>query len=160
MVEEDAASRFWHYALHLYGDAQIRERLLRWQDSRSVSIPVILYALWQGHDGQIIGQSECAAIHRIDTLWRDNTVERLREHRRNLKKGVDGIPSDLLENARQAIAQAEQMAEKMLMTQLAALDFNRTNVEPATAIQANICALYPCLSADDINELCAHSLIA
>jgi len=121
MTDKEAAERFWHFALSVYGRDDARAAFLRLQDRDGADVPMLLWCLWCAADQRGLSRQVMAEATAFSEVWRSATVTPLRTLRRGLKSGIEGVSPPLSEAGRAQIATTEQALERMQMDHLAAL---------------------------------------
>lgn len=157
MTEKEAAERFWVFALELYGQDAAREAFLRLQDRDGADVPMMLWCLWCGAEGQGISDEVMAEAIGFSAAWREQTVGPLRTLRRALKPGILGVQTALSEAARSKIATTEQAVERLQMDHLAGLLSGTGAGGPRENMDRYARAASLSLDADDVSvvlDLC------
>lgn len=122
MVESETdTNRFWRFALALYLPEENRALFLRLQDRDGMDIPLTLFCLWCGAEGQCLSEPAMREALVFSEDWRRDRVEPLRALRRAWKDSPGPLPPALAEAARQRVAEAEQATERLQMDHLASL---------------------------------------
>jgi len=124
MAEKEAAERFWVYALELYDQSAAQDAFLRLQDRDGADVPMLLWCLWLGSEGYGVATSVMHQAVEFSKVWREQTVEPLRNLRKALKPGIAGVPVELTNAARSHVAETEQRIEHFQMNHLAGLSTN------------------------------------
>lgn len=138
MVEDDArGAEFWNFALSVYAYEAQRNVFLRLQDEYGLDVPMLLWCLWQGSQGIVVSRGVMAQARDFSLDWRTKHVEPLRALRRAWKDETGGKAGPL-EDARQAVARAEQAVERTQMMTLASLPCGNAADRSQDASAANI----------------------
>lgn len=130
----------WPFALRIYGAPGVEAACLRLQDRAGLDVPMLLFCAWAGLIGP--GRLGPAALRAALGRARDwgTVTTALREARRALKRdelGADEARLDL----RQAVAVAEQRAERLVLEALEAAGQAVPRADPGgEAVAANFAA--------------------
>lgn len=153
MTEKEAAERFWAFALELYGQDAAREAFLRLQDRDGADVPMMLWCLWRGVEGQGIPEDVMGDAVEFSAAWRERAVEPLRKLRRALKPGISGVEVTLAEAARLKVAATEQAVERLQMDHLAGLPSDSAKGSPRENMDQYARAATLSLDAGDVSTL-------
>lgn len=123
MVDEAAfpANPFWDWSVEAYERPGAAPAFLALQDRAGLDVNVALFCCWAGERGIGLRPSDLDRIDdRIDD-WVGSVVLPLRDVRRRLKAGFEGVPQALSEAVRQDVLAVELDAERVSQSLLASL---------------------------------------
>lgn len=116
----DSHESLWRFALALYARQGIAETCLQLQDERKVNVCLLIGLHWLDIRGCVLSTADLTDLTEHTHKWAQEIIEQLRALRRTLKKSFDNFPSDeLQEQVRGLIKQAELLAEKKLLVEIA-----------------------------------------
>lgn len=120
----------WDFALDFYARPGVSRRLLRLQDEAGMDVCVMLWRLWLHHYGLVPTVSAERALAEVHA-WQREYTRPLRDRRRRLKPAAISDPA--LAPLRQALKEAELLAEKAALARLEALSRQEGCVRPVAA---------------------------
>ena len=159
---------FWDFSLTVYRKPGVAEACLRLQDGAGVDVNLLLYACWLAtvRDAPLDDAELRAAVAQTDA-WRDRVVRPLREVRRWMKGGADGVPAAPVESLRTAVKRAELESERlqqdMLFAIAGAVTSRPTDAGTAQRIADNIAAYLRITGvalSDSVHEDCQKLAMA
>jgi uncharacterized protein (TIGR02444 family) len=110
----------WPFALKLYAKPGVADACLALQARHGVDIPLLLAAIWHGHEGR--GRLDAARLqlwHSAAKNWRGAVIAPLRAARDTIRTAAQEDPA--IGRLRRAILAAELAAERLLLRDLSAL---------------------------------------
>ena len=103
---------FWEFSLVVYGEPEVSRACLDAQDSHGADVNILLLCCWLGFVGVKLTHE---SMGRLDTLaegWRTEAIQPLRDLRRRLDQPVGPIAVEMASAVREAVKQAELLAER------------------------------------------------
>jgi len=122
----------WEWTLEAYSQAGVPEACLVLQDQHGQNTSLLLWAVWAE-------TADAAALARaadIARRWEALALAPLREVRRALKPGFEGVDDAVREGLREDVKAAELRAERVLMEALEAITPGRGGAHALAALQA------------------------
>lgn len=133
------ANPFWEFSLAVYGKPGVAEACLRLQDNAGLDVNLLLYCGWIATVRETpMTEAEMRNVVMLTREWREQVVSPLREIRRGLKSGADGIPANAVESFRSDVKRLELASERLQQDML----FGRTAA--ATALPCDPAAVARC----------------
>ena len=120
---------FWDYSLAVYGKPGVADACISLQDEQGIDVNILLFVCWLATVRDV--PVEADEIRRaIDHTagWRDHVVRPLRNIRRWLKEGVDGMPAESAESLRGDVKKFELESERLQQEMLYSLSTSTTDV--------------------------------
>lgn len=111
------AVTFWDFSLRLYGNVQVREQLLQWQDENGANVNAALLCIWAGKRGRALTHDQLRRALSALAGWHSAVTHPLREQRRRLRNDWQHLAPGFVQT-RQAILHAELEAERVEQTLL------------------------------------------
>jgi uncharacterized protein (TIGR02444 family) len=105
---------FWDFSLALYRRPGVAEACLRLQDDAGVDVNLLLYFCWLATvRGTALDDSEIGKAVEGTDAWRARVVRPLREIRRSMKGGVEGMAPESAESLRSEVKRIELQSERL-----------------------------------------------
>lgn len=147
---------FWDFSLVVYGMPGVADACLRLQDEAGLDVNLVLFACWvAGAREAPLTDAEMGGVIDLTRDWRERVVVPLRQIRRALKGGSDGLPRDAVESFRNEIKSielaSEQRQQDMLFAFAETLGTAGSAPPPAERAAQNI-ALYLSVAGTDMGE--------
>jgi uncharacterized protein (TIGR02444 family) len=114
-----AEPSFWDFSLALYGKPGVAHALIGLQDRLGVDVNMLLYCCWAGAYGRALSADDLAQVEAVAEPWQAEVVRPLRDLRRRLKGGFEGIPSDRVESFRRRLNELEIEGEHVAQNAMA-----------------------------------------
>lgn len=130
----------WDFALALYSRPQVSYSCLNLQDKYGVDVTLLLWCWWLEARQISLNTQMLKEAQQLIAPWVKNYVAPLRAQRRQLKLEF-GTSDASIENLRQAIKQAELLAEKQVLIQLEQFTSNQPWAKAATRLHQGTNAL-------------------
>ena len=113
---------FWDYSLAVYRRPGVSEACLRLQDDAGVDVNLLLYVCWLAtvRDAALDEAGVRDAIA-LTEGWRDRVVRPLRDVRRWMKGGAEGMPAESVEALRSEVKKIELKSERLQQDMLFAM---------------------------------------
>jgi uncharacterized protein (TIGR02444 family) len=108
----------WNWALAAYAKPDVEAACLDLQDSHRQCVPYLLWAAWAAKAGRPLDEETLKAGATLALRWERAAVAPLRQARRGLKLGLDGIPDTAREQLRAKVKAMELQAESVMMQAL------------------------------------------
>ena len=138
----------WRFSLSIYALPEVSNWCLRLQDKYQLDVNLLLYTLWRGSRGELLGAGQLAQLESAVAVWRSQVLLPIRALRRQLK----GIAE--VEPTREQLLQVELSAEQQQQKKMYALDIGATASLPAvSALQQNLQTLW-------LHQRLPHELLA
>jgi len=159
---------FWDFSLAVYRKPGVADACILLQDTASVDVNVLLFVCWLGviRDAPM-DETEVRDIVARTADWREHVVRPLRDVRRWMKGGAEGLPDGPVEALRTSVKRIELESERLQQDLLFALAGAEAGSQPdgdsAESRAATNAALY--LSAIgaprtvEVTEAC-HTVVA
>lgn len=104
----------WDFSLAVYRRPGVADACLRLQDRHGVDVNVLLCFCWLTvAEGIDLAETEMRDIVQATEEWRDGVVRPLREVRRRMKPGFDGMPGAAVEALRNGVKRLEIESERL-----------------------------------------------
>ena len=104
---------FWDFSLSVYGTPGVADACLRLQDEAGLDVNLVLFACWfAGARAAPLTDAEMRDVVALTRDWRERVVSPLRQIRRELKGGSEGLPPDAVESFRTEIKRIELASER------------------------------------------------
>ena len=105
---------FWDFSLVVYRKPGVADACISLQDAYGIDVNLLLYVCWLAKTrGRPLDREEIGQAIRHTADWRDKVVRPLRDVRRWLKGGVDGVPPESVERLRIWIKNTELESERL-----------------------------------------------
>jgi uncharacterized protein (TIGR02444 family) len=113
------ADAFWNFSLRVYALPGVKEACLRLQDEADLDVNVLLYCLWRGSRGVLLGADELRGRLAALRPWVAEAVVPLRTLRRALRAPALSLPAEparaLGERLLALELDAERTAQRLLV---------------------------------------------
>lgn len=111
--------QLWDFAVAFYAQPQVADTCVRVQDEYKANVCLLIAMCWLDTCSQPLSDAEFARLKTHIAGWTIQIVEPLRSLRRQLKLPFEALPQDeTQEQLRNALKQAELLAEKKLLEEL------------------------------------------
>lgn len=108
-----AENPFWEFSLAVYGAPGVADACLRLQDDAGLDVNLVLFACWiAGAREAPLTDAEMRDVIALTRHWRERVVSPLRQIRRELKGGSEGLPPEAVESFRDEIKSIELASER------------------------------------------------
>lgn len=97
-----SSGRFWDFSLAVYSRAGVADACLALQDECDLDVNVLLFALYAGVDGVALDVRAYEALDEVITPWREKAVRPLRAARREVRRMMETLHTDVRGSARKA----------------------------------------------------------
>ena len=111
----------WERASRAYESAEVERLCLELQDDYGQCVSYLLWAIWAGEQGRVIGPDLAAQAAELAGDWELSVLKPLRAVRRRLKSSVAGISDTAREASRERLKDEEIAAEQLLLDALEAM---------------------------------------
>ncbi|WP_189420044.1 TIGR02444 family protein [Cellvibrio zantedeschiae] len=109
----------WNFAVAFYAQPQVADTCLRLQDEYKANVCLLIALRWLDTCDQALSDEEFVALKTHVAAWTAQIVEPLRQLRRQLKSPFEPYQQDeTQEQLRNAVKQAELLAEKKLLEEI------------------------------------------
>lgn len=110
-----AGDAFWRFSLRFYASPGVEADCLAFQDQGGGDVNLLLFCLWCGLARGQLTETDLRDALGLSERWRSQAVAPLREIRRALKGGVDGLESaPFREKVKALELEAEQIQQRAL----------------------------------------------
>jgi uncharacterized protein (TIGR02444 family) len=105
---------FWAFSLAAYAKPGVADACLFLQDNAGLDVNLLLYCCWIASvREQALTEDELRNAVGLTAEWREQVVSPLRQIRRGLRGGADGMPGDAVESFRSEVKRLELASERM-----------------------------------------------
>lgn len=122
----------WDWTLSAYANPGVPEACLSLQDEHGQMTSFLLWAVW----AETADAAFLARAADVARRWDGLALTPIRNVRRALKPGFDGVPDDAREGLREDIKAAELRAERVLMEALEAITPRQGGAHALDALKA------------------------
>jgi uncharacterized protein (TIGR02444 family) len=113
---------FWEFSLAVYRRPGVADACLRLQDEAGADVNLLLFFCWLALSrDEALGEVEIRDIVARTAGWRDHVVRPLRDVRRWMKGGAEGMPAGPVEALRSQVKRIELDSERLQQDMLFAL---------------------------------------
>jgi uncharacterized protein (TIGR02444 family) len=117
----EAKLSFWDFSLKFYADTGTSQVCLELQDTFSVDVNTLLFALWCAYRFRRLSHDELALVIQSTRSWQSDVVRPLRQVRRWLKQQDFNVAlDDAIAKLRKAVKHDELDAERIQQLTMAA----------------------------------------
>lgn len=109
-----ADNPFWDFSLTVYRKAGVPDACLLLQDAAGVDVNLLLFFCWLATTRDApLGEPEIRDVVARTDDWRGRVVRPLRDVRRWMKGGVDGLSAESVESLRSEVKRLELASERL-----------------------------------------------
>lgn len=125
---------FWEYSLAAYAKPGVADACLFLQDEAGLDVNLLLYCCWIASVREnALTEDELRKAVGLTAEWREQVVSPLRQIRRELKGGADGLPDEAVESFRSDVKRLELASERLQQDSL----FGSTGMVSASVPRAS-----------------------
>ena len=113
-TEPNLSNPLWDFSLAVYRRPGVADACLRLQDRHGVDVNVLFCFCWLTiAEGIDLEKGDVRDLVQDTEAWRDGVVRPLREVRRRMKPGFDGMPDAAVEALRSEVKRLELESERL-----------------------------------------------
>ena len=137
-IESMEENPFWDFSLKFYDQKNVATSCLALQEDVGADVNLLLYCCWVASQGAVVIET-AEFVEIIDAIspWHLKVIKRLRQIRRDIKKGSACDLGVLSEGLRQSIKKCElegERVEQIILYESGVRNFPITNVPPSEKV--------------------------